>query len=141
EIGELPLPLQVKLLRVIEDRCVWPVGGTKGVLVDVRIIASTNRDLPIAVAAGHFRGDLFYRLNVVHLKLPPLRERRDDIPLLVEYLVGRLNAKLGTRVVGVERGALWALMSQQWRGNVRELENALERAIVLGNGDLISLRD
>jgi DNA-binding NtrC family response regulator len=141
EIGELPLSLQVKLLRVIEDRCVWPVGGTRPVSVDVRIIASTNRDLPIAVAAGHFRSDLFYRLNVVHVKLPPLRERRDDIPLLVEYLVGRLNAKLGTRVVGVERGALWALINQQWNGNVRELENALERAMVLGDGDMILLGD
>jgi transcriptional regulator with PAS, ATPase and Fis domain len=141
EIGELPLPLQVKLLRVIEDRCVWRVGGTKPVSVDVRIIASTNRDLPLAVAAGHFRSDLFYRLNVVHLKLSPLRERRDDIPWLVEYLVGRLNAKLGTRVVGVEQGALWELVNHQWNGNVRELENALERVMVLGDGDLIALRD
>lgn len=141
EIGELPLSLQVKLLRVIEDRCVWPVGGTRPASVDVRIIASTNRDLPIAVAAGHFRSDLFYRLNVVHLKLPPLRERRGDIPLLIDYLVGRLNAKLGTRVVGVERSALWALINHQWNGNVRELENALERAMVLGDSDMISLGD
>ena len=141
EIGELPLPLQVKLLRVIEDRCVWPVGGTKPVSVDVRIIASTNRDLPGDVAAGRFRGDLFYRLNVVHLTLPPLRERRGDIPLLVDHLVDRLNAKLGTRFLGVERDALRALIGQTWKGNVRELENALERAMVLGSGDLISLAD
>ncbi|HXJ82340.1 MAG TPA: sigma-54 dependent transcriptional regulator [Candidatus Methylomirabilis sp.] len=141
EIGELPLSLQVKLLRVIEDRCVWPVGGTKPVLADVRIIASTNRDLAREVAEGRFRGDLFYRINVVHLTLPPLRERRSDIPLLVEHLVDRLNVKLGTQFLGVERDALQVLICQPWKGNVRELENTLERAMVLGTGDLISVRD
>ncbi len=141
EIGELPLPLQVKLLRVIEEKHVWPVGGTRPVSADVRIIASTNRDLAREVADGRFRVDLFYRLNVLHLKLPPLRERRGDIPLLVDHLVDRLNAKLGTRFLGVERDALQALISQPWKGNVRELENVLERAMVLGSGDLISLRD
>jgi len=141
EIGELPLSLQVKLLRVIEEGCVWPVGGTRPVPMDVRIIASTNRDLPAEVAAGRFRGDLFYRLNVVHLHLPPLRERRSDIPLLVDHLLAHLNAKLGTRFVGVERAALSALVNQPWRGNVRELENVLERAMVLGSGETISTRD
>ncbi len=141
EIGELPLPLQVKLLRVIEEKHVWPVGGTRPVPVDVRIIASTNRDLASEVAGGRFRTDLFYRLNVLHLKLSPLRERRGDIPLLVDHLVDRLNAKLGTRFLGVEREALRALIGQPWKGNVRELENVLERAMVLGGGDLITLRD
>ena len=141
EIGELPLPLQVKLLRVIEEKHVWPVGGTRPVPVDVRIIASTNRDLASEVAGGRFRTDLFYRLNVLHLKLPPLRERRGDIPLLVDHLVDRLNAKLGTRFLGVERDALRVLIGQPWNGNVRELENVLERAMVLGGGDLITLRD
>ena len=141
EIGELPLPLQVKLLRVIEEKHVWPVGGTRPVPVDVRIIASTNRDLASEVAGGRFRTDLFYRLNVLHLKLSPLRERRGDIPLLVDHLVDRLNAKLGTRFLGVEREALQALIGQPWNGNVRELENVLERAMVLGGGDLITLRD
>ena len=141
EIGELPLPLQVKLLRVIEEKHVWPVGGTRPVPVDVRLIASTNRDLASEVAGGRFRTDLFYRLNVLHLKLPPLRERRGDIPLLVDHLVDRLNAKLGTRFLGVEREALRALIGQPWKGNVRELENVLERAMVLGGGDLITLRD
>ena len=141
EIGELPLPLQVKLLRVIEEKHVWPVGGTRPVPVDVRIIASTNRDLASEVAGGRFRTDLFYRLNVLHLKLPPLRERRGDIPLLVDHLVDRLNAKLGTRFLGVERDALRALIGQPWKGNVRELDNALERAMVLGGGDLIRLQD
>jgi len=129
EIGEMPLQLQVKLLRVIEDKC-----------VDARIIASTNRDLEHEVAAGRFREDLFDRLNVVHLRVPPLRERRADIPLLVDHLVERLNAKLGTRCLGVERDALWALVGRPWKGNVRELENVLEQAMVLG-GDLVSMRE
>jgi transcriptional regulator with PAS, ATPase and Fis domain len=141
EIGEMPLPLQVKLLRVIEDKCVLPVGGTRPTPVDTRIIASTNRDLEREVDAGRFREDLFYRLNVVHLTVPPLRERRGDIPVLVDHLVERLNAKLGTRCLGVERDALWALIGRPWKGNVRELENVLERAMVLGSGDLISMRD
>src|SRR5262249_56646391 len=92
------------------------------------------------VEAGHFREDLFYRLNVVHLVVPPLRERRGDIPSLVDHLVHRLNAKLGTHCLGVERDALWSLIGRPWKGNVRELENALERAIVLGGNDLITLR-
>jgi len=141
EIGEMPLPLQVKLLRVIEDKCVLPVGGTKPTPVDTRIIASTNRDLEQEVEAGRFREDLFYRLNVVHLSVPPLRERRGDIPVLVDHLVHRLNTKLGTHCLGVERDALWSLIGRPWKGNVRELENVLERAIVLGGNDLISLRD
>jgi DNA-binding NtrC family response regulator len=141
EIGELPLPLQVKLLRVIEDTGVLPVGGTKPMPVDVRIIASTNRDLRREMEAGRFLQDLFYRLNVVQLTVPPLRERRGDIPILVDHLVARLNAKLGTRCLGVERDALWSLIGRPWRGNVRELENILERTIVLGSGDLIALRD
>ena len=141
EIGEMPLPLQVKLLRVIEDKSVLPVGGTKALPVDTRIIASTNRDLEREVEAGRFREDLFYRLNVVHLLVPPLRERRGDIPVLVDHLVHRLNAKLGTHCLGVERDALWSLIGRPWKGNVRELENVLERAIVLGGNDLISMRD
>jgi DNA-binding NtrC family response regulator len=141
EIGEMPLPLQVKLLRVIEDKSVLPVGGTKPTPVDTRIIASTNRDLEHEVEAGRFREDLFYRLNVVHLIVPPLRDRRGDIPVLVDHLLSRLNAKLGTRCLGVERDALWSLIGRPWKGNVRELENVLERAIVLGGSDLISLRD
>ena len=141
EICEMPLQLQVKLLRVIEDKCVLPVGGTKPTPVDTRIIASTNRDLEREVEAGRFREDLFYRLNVVHLTVPPLRERRGDIPVLVDHLVERLNGKLGTRCLGVERDALWSLIGRPWKGNVRELENVLERAMVLGSGDLISMRD
>jgi two-component system, NtrC family, response regulator HydG len=140
EIGELPFSLQVKLLRVIENRQVWPVGATRGVSVDVRIIASTNRDLLREVDAGRFREDLFYRLNVVHITLPPLRERRSDIPLLIDHLLYRLNTRLGTAFVGVEDEALRALVHQPWKGNVRELENVLERAMVLGAGHHLSLQ-
>jgi len=127
--------LQVKLLRVIEERQVWPVGGTRPVPIDVRIIASTNRDLAREIAAERFRADLFYRLNVVHLALPPLRERRDDIPLLAEHLIRRLNRKLGCWFLGVEQEALRTLVNHGWNGNVRELENVLERAMILGGGD------
>jgi len=139
EIGELPPAVQVKLLRVIEDRQVWPVGATKPVAVDVRIIASTNRDLPVEVQTGRFREDLFYRLNVVHIAVPPLRERRGDIPELVQHLLRRLNAKLRTAYVAVDPDALRTLAELPWKGNVRELENVLERAMVLGSGQTLTL--
>jgi transcriptional regulator with PAS, ATPase and Fis domain len=136
----MPLPLQAKLLRVIEERQVWPVGAPRPQPTDVRIIASTNRDLLSETEAGRFRADLFYRLRVVHLALPPLRKRREDIPLLVEHLIRRLTAKLGCQVRGIEPLALDALMRHHWRGNVRELEHVLERAMILGDGDLVALR-
>ena len=140
EIAELPVSLQAKLLRVIEERQVWAVGATRPQPIDVRIIASTNRDLAGEIDAGRFRADLFYRLNVVHLVLPPLRDRREDIPLLVDHFVRRLNVKLQRRVLGVEPEALRALMGHGWKGNVRELEHVLEQAMILGDGDFIGLR-
>jgi DNA-binding NtrC family response regulator len=140
EIGELPFPLQVKLLRVIEDRQVWAVGATKPVPVDVRLVASTNRDLAREIDAGRFREDLFYRLDVVHITLPPLRQRPEDIPLLVDHFVQRLNLKLGTTFAGVDRAALSALSARPGNGNVRELENTLERAMLLGEDDVIRAR-
>jgi DNA-binding NtrC family response regulator len=140
EIGEMPFPLQVKLLRVIEDRQVWPVGATKPVAVDVRLVASTNRDLIREIEAGHFREDLFYRLNVAHITLPPLRQRPEDIPLLVDHFIERLNLKLGTTFVGADRAALSVLSAQPWKGNVRELENTLERAMLLSEDDIIRPR-
>jgi DNA-binding NtrC family response regulator len=139
EIAEMPLALQAKLLRVIEERQVWAVGATRPQPIDVRIVASTNRDLLAETNAGRFRADLYYRLKVVHLTLPPLRERREDIPLLVEHLMGRLNRKLGRQVRGIEPDALEALMRHHWKGNVRELEHVLERTMILGDGDRIAL--
>jgi DNA-binding NtrC family response regulator len=140
EIAEMPLALQAKLLRVIEERQVWAVGATRPQPTDVRLIASTSRNLPSEITAGRFRADLFYRLNVVHLTLPPLRERREDIPLLVDHLIRRLNVKLDREVRGIEPEALDALMRHQWEGNVRELEHVLERTMILGEGDLVAYR-
>ncbi len=137
EIGELPVALQAKLLRVIEERQVWAVGAARPQPVDVRLIASTNRDLAAEVEAGRFRADLFYRLKVVHVALPPLRQRREDIPLLVDHFVRRLNIKLNRRFQGVEPGALGLLESHDWKGNVRELEHVLEGAMILGEGDVL----
>jgi two-component system response regulator PilR (NtrC family) len=141
EIGDLPLHMQVKLLRVIEEKIVWAVGSIKPVLVDARIIASTNRDFAKEIEDGRFRKDLFYRLNVVHIALPPLRERREDIALLVEHFVRALNLKLSTKFLGVDPEALSVLMNHPWKGNVRELEHVLESAMILGEGDAISLPD
>jgi DNA-binding NtrC family response regulator len=140
EVGEMPLHLQVKLLRFIEDKEIWAVGRTKSVPIDCRIVASTNRDLRREMEAGRFRDDLFYRLKVVHLTVPPLRERRDDIPLLVEHFVHRLNAKLGTRIRAVEGKALRALTEHDWPGNVRELLHVVESAMIAsGDKDAITL--
>ena len=141
EIGEMPVHLQVKLLRVIEEKQVWPVGGTKPVRADIRIIASTNRDLAKEVEAGRFRGDLFYRLNVVHIALPQLRERREDIPMLVDHFIREFNLKLSRRVRGVDAHVLRAFMGYGWKGNVRELEHVIESAMILSDGQVLSLRD
>jgi transcriptional regulator with PAS, ATPase and Fis domain len=141
EIGEMPLHLQVKLLRVIEEKQVWAVGSTKPVPVDIRIIASTNRDLAKEVEAGRFRGDLFYRLNVVHIALPPLRERREDIPLLVDHFIRHFNLTLSRRVIGVDGDVLRVLMGYVWKGNVRELEHVIESAMILSEAEVLTVGD
>src|SRR5258706_345668 len=141
EIGEMPVHLQVKLLRAIEEKQVWPVGSTKPVRVDIRIIASTNRELAKEVEAARFRGDLFYPLNVIHIALPPLRDHREDIPMLVDHFIGELNPKLARRVRGIDREALRALVGSPWKGNVRELEHVIESAMILSDGQVLSLRD
>jgi len=141
EIGDLPLHMQVKLLRVIEEKNVWAVGSTKPVLIDARLIASTNRDLVKEIEGRRFREDLFYRLNVVHIALPPLRERREDIGLLVKHSIRALNVKLSTKFAGVDQEALGVLMNHPWKGNVRELEHVLESAMILGEGDVVALPD
>jgi PAS domain S-box-containing protein len=134
EIGEVPLPVQAKLLRVLQEQEFERVGGSKTLRVDVRLIAATNRDLEQAVALGTFRQDLLYRLNVFPVRLPPLRERVDDIPLLVHYFVGRFVAKIGRRISRVPRAVMERLMAYEWPGNVRELENIVERAVIISCG-------
>jgi two-component system response regulator PilR (NtrC family) len=141
EIGEMPLTLQPKLLRAIEEREILPVGATTPVKIDVRILAATNRDLKKEIEASRFREDLYYRLNVIELYIPPLRDRREDIPPLVEHLVHRHNQELKKTYKGVDNPTMKLLMSLPWKGNVRELDNVLERAMILGDGEWISPAD
>jgi two-component system response regulator AtoC len=131
EIGELPLGPQVKLLRVLQEHVVRPVGAVEDQKVDVRLLAATVRDLPTEVREGRFREDLFYRLNVITIGLPPLRDRREDIAPLVEHFIARTNRKLGTEIEGASAEAMKLLLDYRWPGNVRELENTIERAMVL----------
>jgi two-component system response regulator AtoC len=131
EIGELPVALQVKLLRALQEGEVRPVGDNMPRAVDVRVVAATSRDLETEVRAGRFRADLFYRVNVVRIPLPPLRERREDIPDLVRHFIGVFNKRLGLAIAGVTPAAMRLLMDHAWPGNVRELENVIERAMVL----------
>lgn len=141
EIGEMPVSLQPKLLRAIEEKQVLPVGSTNPVNVDVRIIASTNRDLRAEVEGGRFREDLYYRLNVFFIHIPPLRERREDIPLLVEHLIRRHNREMKKNYKGVDNATMRVLMGLPWKGNIRELDNFLERAMILGDGEWITSGD
>jgi two-component system response regulator AtoC len=141
EIGELPLPLQAKLLRVLQEEEVRPVGEAKPRRVDVRVIAATARDLELEVSGGRFREDLFYRLDVVRVKVPPLRERREDIPLLVDHFLGRTRGSLGKAVRSIDDDALERLVDYAWPGNVRELENVLERAAILCRGERLAVAD
>jgi DNA-binding NtrC family response regulator len=141
EIGEMTLPTQAKLLRAIELKEIMPVGASEPVSVEARVLAASNKDLRKEVDAGRFREDLFYRLNVVAIELPPLRDRREDIPDLVEFLVAKQSRELGKRITGVDHETMQVLMACPWRGNVRELENALQRAAILGDGPLITRGD
>ena len=141
EIGELPLSLQPKLLRVLEAITILPVGSTTPVKVNVRILAATNRDLKTDVEAGRFREDLFYRLNVFEINIPPLRKRLDDLPGLVEHLIQRHNLEMNSVYKGVDSATMRILMSFPWKGNVRELDNVLERAMILGDGEWIKPSD
>ncbi|HEY9054094.1 MAG TPA: sigma-54 dependent transcriptional regulator [Rectinemataceae bacterium] len=141
EIGELPLHLQVKLLRVLQDRKVQRLGSVKGTPIDVRIVAATNRDLEKEVAQGKFREDLYYRINVIRLRIPPLRERREDIPALAGHFLARFSTDLGRKISGISPRALELLSSQRFPGNVRELENAMERACILAEGPQLEARD
>ncbi len=142
EIGETPHAIQVKLLRMLQEREIYPVGSSRAVKVDLRVIAATNRNLDEEVAEGRFRADLFYRLNVIPVELPPLRERRDDIPLLADHFLRRHCADYaGGLAKMVDDAALQALQLYEWPGNVRELENVIERASIIRDGHVITLRD
>ncbi len=141
EIGELPMSLQVKLLRVLQESEIRRVGDSKTMPVDVRVVAATIRDLGTEVKNGGFREDLYYRLNVLNLPLPPLRERRGDIPALVEHFVDKFNTRLGTRITGVDGPTMKLLVQYAWPGNVRELENAIERAMVLADASQLTVED
>ena len=141
EIGEMPMALQVKLLRVLDDSLVMPVGGTSGIQVDVRIISATNRNLEQMVEEGAFRNDLFYRLNVIPIHVPPLRDRTDDIPLLARHFVSAHAAKLGRGPREIAPEAEAAVRNFKWPGNVRELENVIERAVALCTGEQIEISD
>jgi transcriptional regulator with PAS, ATPase and Fis domain len=141
EIGELPLATQAKLLRAIEQKEVFPVGANEPLAVEARIVAATNKNLAREVEQGRFREDLYYRFNVVSITIPPLRERRDDIPDLVDVLLARHARALGKPIAGVSHEAMQILLACPWKGNVRELDNALQRAVILGDGPLITPAD
>jgi DNA-binding NtrC family response regulator len=141
EVGDMALELQVKLLRFLQEREIERVGGTRPIPIDTRIIAATNRDLPQAIRAGHFREDLYYRLNVVGITLPPLRERRDDIPTLAHFFLQRFAAETEKSFTGLAPEVQERFLAYLWPGNVRELANVIERAVVLGEGPEITLQD
>src|SRR3989441_9986948 len=131
EIGEMSAVMQVKLLRVLQERGFRRVGGLEELTADIRVIAATNQDLNKLVAEGRFREDLFYRINVIPISLPPLRERREDIGLLAEHFLGKYNEQMGKNITGISHAAMALLMEHDWPGNIRELENVLERAVAL----------
>jgi transcriptional regulator with GAF, ATPase, and Fis domain len=139
EIGEVPPEVQVKLLRVLQEREFERVGGNASIKADVRIIAATNRDLLACVKAGTFREDLYYRLNVFPIILPPLRERKEDVSLLAQYLVSKYCARLGKRIDRVDERTMQRLLDYPWPGNVRELENIIERAVILAPGNVLEI--
>ncbi len=141
EIGEMPLSMQVKLLRVLQEKKIMRVGGVKPISLDVRIIAATNRDIKKMVEEGTFREDLFYRLNVVNIVLPPLRERKEDIPLLINHFLNKYNALFGKDIKGISQEALSKVLTYPFPGNVRELENMIERAVALAEKKEITLED
>lgn len=137
EIGDMSMALQAKLLRVIEDQIIRPVGSTKGTKIDIRLVSATNKDLKAAVRAGTFREDLYYRINVIALQIPPLRERKEDIEALVRHYLGQYASDLGKAIKEISPEAMDFLINYEWAGNVRELQNVMERAILISDGDLI----
>ena len=141
EVGEIPQYLQVKLLRALEAKEILPIGSTVPRYIDVRVLAATNRDLKREVEEGRFRDDLYYRLNVMEIHIPPLRERPEDIPLLVDHLIKKHNPELNKHFTGADADVIRALMSLPWKGNVRELDNVIEHTMILAEGEKITLND
>ncbi len=141
EISELPLQLQVKLLRVLQEKEYTPVGSTVSISVNVRFIASTNRELKEEVAAGRFREDLYYRLNIVEIHLPSLKDREEDIPLLADHFLNKYRIEMNKNIKGIDPEAMRALMSYEWKGEIRELENIIERAVIFNKDEFITLKD
>jgi len=141
EIGEIQQHLQVKLLRALEAKEILPIGTTTPRHIDVRVLAATNRDLKQEVAAGRFREDLYYRLNIMEIHIPPLRERPEDIPLLIDYFIRRHNPELKRNFQGIDADAVQLLMSLPWKGNVRELDNVIEHTMILAESERITLKD
>ena len=139
EVGDLPAETQVALLRVLQEREFERVGGNQSIAVDVRVLAATNRNLNTAVTEGYFRQDLFYRLNVFPIQIPPLRDRVDDISLLVDYLIDRFGTKAGKRFRSINKKTLELFQAYDWPGNIRELQNVIERAVILCEGDMFSV--
>ena len=139
EVGELPSETQIALLRVLQEREFQRVGGNESLKTDVRVVAATNRDLHAAITEGHFREDLFYRLNVFPLQMPPLRERKEDIPLLVEYFVDRYASKAGKKITGISKKSMELLQSYRWPGNIRELQNVIERSVIICDSENVSI--
>ena len=141
EIGEIPQHLQVKLLRALEAKEILPIGSTTPRRIDVRVVAATNRNLSKEVELGQFREDLYYRLNIMEIHIPPLHERPEDIPLLIEHLIKKHNPELNRNFTGADDEAIQILMSLPWKGNVRELDNVIEHSMILAEGDRITLND
>src|ERR1700744_2776837 len=139
EVGDLPAEIQIALLRVLQEREIERVGSNKPIPIDVRVVAATHRDLDALVAEGKFRHDLLYRLNVVPIQMPPLRERVADIPLLVEYFIDRFGKRAGKKFGPIDKKFLKVVQAYGWPGNVRELQNIIERAVILGDGDTLAL--
>jgi transcriptional regulator with GAF, ATPase, and Fis domain len=139
EIGELPSEMQIALLRVLQEREFQRVGGNESIKTDVRVVAATNRDLKAAITDGSFRDDLFYRINVFPIEVPPLRERREDIPLLVEYFVDRYASQAGKKITGISKKSMELLRSYKWPGNIRELQNVIERSVIISDSENLGI--
>ncbi len=141
EIGHMPMGCEVKLLRAVEHKQITPVGSTEPVDIDVRLLAATNKDLVKEIKAGRFREDLYYRINVVGIHLPPLRERKEDIPLLVEHFIKKYNSEMGKHCIGVSDEVMRLFMGYEWKGNIREMQNVIERAVIFAEDDVIKIPD